>query len=86
MITVSVPNDAKVTINGLPTKSTGSQRRYISYGLRAGCTYQYTVKAEIVRDGKIVPEEQTVLLTDGAQRDIAFAFKAPGGERLAAIE
>ncbi len=66
LLTVLVPNEAKVTINGLLTKSTGSERRFASYGLRPGYTYKYKVKAEVVRDGKIVPEEQTVSLTAGA--------------------
>ena len=66
ILTVSVPSDAKVTINGLPTKSTGSERRYVSYGLQPGHVYAYKIKVEIVREGRIVPEEQTVSLTAGA--------------------
>ena len=83
-LTISVPAEAKVTINGRLTKSTGSERHFISYGLRAGNTYNYTVKVEIVRDGKVIPEEQTVSLTVGGQRSIAFGFNTPGSERLAA--
>ncbi len=83
LLTVSVPNDAKVTINGVLTKSTGSQRRYLSYGLRPGTTYEYKVKAEVVRAGKVVTDEQTVPLTAGAQRSIAFGFQQPGIEGLA---
>jgi uncharacterized protein (TIGR03000 family) len=86
MLTVSVPHDAKVTINGMLTKSTGVTRRFISYGLRAGSTYNYSIKAEIIRDGKIVPQEQTVSLTAGGQRDVAFGFNNPGSEGLAASE
>lgn len=86
VLTVSVPNDAKVTINGMLTKSTGSERRFVSYGLREGRTYKYTVKVEIVREGKILPQEQSVLLTGGAQRSIAFDFSARNNERLAATE
>ncbi len=86
ILTVSVPEDAKVTINGALTKSTGGQRRFVSYNLRPGLTYSYTVKAEIVRDGKIVPEEQTVVLTGGTQRSMAFEFNAPSDERLASTK
>ena len=46
LLTVWVPYDAKVTINGLLTKSTGSKRHFVSYGLRPGYTYKYEVKAE----------------------------------------
>ncbi len=53
LLTVWAPYDAKVTINGLLTKSTGSKRHFVSYGLRPGYSYKYEVKAEIVHEGKI---------------------------------
>jgi uncharacterized protein (TIGR03000 family) len=74
VLTVWVPNEAKVTINGMLTKSTGSKRHFVSYGLRPGYTYKYVVKAEIVREGKIVTEEQTVALTAGDRNGVAFGF------------
>ena len=80
MLTVWVPYEAKVTINGLLTKSTGSKRHFVSYGLRPGYTYKYEVKAEIVREGKIVTEEQTVSLTAGERGGVAFGFNIPGSE------
>ena len=84
-LTVWVPNEAKVTINGMLTKSTGSKRHFVSYGLRPGYTYKYVVKAEIVREGKIVTEEQTVSLTAGDRGGVAFGFNIPrrsGTERV----
>jgi uncharacterized protein (TIGR03000 family) len=47
LLTVWVPYDAKVTINGMPTKSTGSRRQFVSYGLKPGYTYTYDVTASI---------------------------------------
>jgi uncharacterized protein (TIGR03000 family) len=47
LLTVWVPYDAKVTINGHPTKSTGSRRQFVSYGLRPGYTYTYEVTASL---------------------------------------
>ena len=86
ILTVWVPNEAKVTINGLLTKSTGSKRHFVSYGLRPGYTYKYEVKAEVVREGKIVTEEQTVSLTAGEHGGVAFGFnipaRGPGPERV----
>ena len=82
-LTVLVPDDAKVTINGMLTKSSGSQRLYVSYGLRPGTSYAYQVKAEVVRGGKVVTDEQTVSLTAGTQRGIAFGFHQPSVEGLA---
>ena len=83
ILTIWVPNEAKVTINGLLTKSTGSKRHFVSYGLTPGSTYKYVVKAEIVREGKIVAEEQTVSLTAGEQGGLAFGFNIPSSEGLA---
>ncbi len=74
LLTVWVPYEAKITINGLPTTSTGSRRQYVSYGLQPGYNYKYVVHAEIVRDGKIVEEDQTVTLTAGEQGAAAFGF------------
>ena len=45
VLTVWVPYDAKVTVNGRLTKSTGSRRQFISYGLKPGLSYKYVVKA-----------------------------------------
>jgi uncharacterized protein (TIGR03000 family) len=83
VLTVWVPYEAKVTINGMLTKSTGSKRRFVSYGLRPGYTYKYEVKAEIVRDGKIYPEVQTVSLTAGERGGVAFGFNIPSPESVA---
>jgi uncharacterized protein (TIGR03000 family) len=77
ILTVWVPYEAKVTINGLPTKSTGSKRHFVSYGMHPGYTYKYEVKAEVVREGKIVTEVQTISLVAGEQGGIAFGFNNP---------
>jgi uncharacterized protein (TIGR03000 family) len=74
VLTVWVPYEAKVTVNGLLTKSTGSKRRFVSYGLRPGYAYRYEVKAEVVRDGKIYTDTKTVSLTAGEPGSVAFGF------------
>jgi uncharacterized protein (TIGR03000 family) len=83
VLTVWVPNEAKVLINGLTTKSTGSTRSYVSYGLKLGQMYEYKIKAEVVREGKIITEEQTVLLQAGTQRSVVFGSSIPSVEGLA---
>ena len=77
ILTAWVPYEAKVTINGMLTKSTGSKRHFVSYGLVPGYTYKYEVKAEIVREGKIVTESQTISLTAGERGGVAFGFNIP---------
>ncbi|MEI8371878.1 MAG: TIGR03000 domain-containing protein [Planctomycetota bacterium] len=86
ILTVYVPNEAKVTINGLLTKSTGSKRHFVSYGLLPGYTYKYEVKAEVVREGKIVTEVQTISLKAGDRGGVAFGFNIPSTEGLAQTE
>lgn len=83
-LSIWVPNDAKVTINGFVTKTTGAMRRYICDDLRPGHTYDYEVKAEIVRDGKVVTEVQMVSLTAGERGRVAFNFNSLGAESLVA--
>lgn len=85
-LTVWVPYDAKVTVNGAPTKSIGSQRQYFCSGLRPGLTYEFEVRAEVVREGKIVSERKTVSLTAGERGHVAFRFNAPRAEGLAAAK
>jgi uncharacterized protein (TIGR03000 family) len=86
LLAIYVPAEAKVFINGLETKSTGSRRQYVSYGLTAGYRYKYEVAAQIVRDGKILEETKTVYLTAGAKEGVAFGFNAKPAEGLAATE
>ena len=71
-IVVNVPADAKVFVNDRPTTSTGEHRQYVSHGLTAGMRYEYQVRAEIIRDGKVVSETKTVQLSAGSQADVAF--------------
>ena len=71
-LTVSVPTDAKVFVNGLPTRSTGERRQYTSTGVQPSAIYPYQVRAEFVRDGKPVSEEKTVRLTAGQTGSLEF--------------
>jgi uncharacterized protein (TIGR03000 family) len=84
VITVWVPFDAKVTINGMATKSTGSRRQFVSYDLKEGFSYKYEIKAEVVRDGKIVEDVKTAILTAGQNASLAFGFNLTPAEGLAA--
>ncbi len=86
MLTIWVPEDAKVFVNGYQTKSMGPQRRYISHGLKDGLTYRYEVRAQVVRDGKLLEEVRNVFLTSGTREGIAFNFNTLGTEKnLAAV-
>jgi uncharacterized protein (TIGR03000 family) len=83
LLTVWVPFDAKVMINGLETRSTGSRREFVSYGLKAGLSYKYVVRATVVREGKTLEDSQTVTLTAGQIEAVAFGFNTTPAEQVA---
>src|SRR5207247_1488613 len=51
---VSLPTDAKLSIDGEKTTSVSAERTFVSPTLEAGKAYTYTLQAEFVRDGKNV--------------------------------
>ncbi len=72
LLTVDVPNNAKVLVNGISTRSTGDHRRYVSRNLTPGFDYTYEVKAQVMVDGKPVTQTKTVRLRAGQQAKLAF--------------
>lgn len=49
---MTLPSDAKLTIDGRPTVSTSESRVFVSPSLTPGKTYYYVLKATVVRDGE----------------------------------
>ncbi len=80
LLTVVVPFDAKVYINGLETKSTGSRRQFVSYGLKPGYSYRYDIRVELVRDGKLEVATMTKVLKAGSREFATFPFQKPDEE------
>ena len=83
LISVWVPFDAKVIVNGHVTESKGSRRQFVSYGLQPGYSYKYEVKAQLIRDGKILEDVRTVTLTAGQDTSVAFGFQSLPSQALA---
>lgn len=83
LLTVSVPADAKVLVNGRLTQSTGSTREFVTHNLVPGLTYKFTVVAQIVRDGQIVEDTKVVTLTAGSREGLAFGFNPKAADQLA---
>jgi uncharacterized protein (TIGR03000 family) len=73
-LTIWVPEDAKVFVNGRATTSVGSRRQYVSYGLKPGLSYNYEVRAEVIRDGRPLIETRSIMLTAGSRSALAFNF------------
>jgi uncharacterized protein (TIGR03000 family) len=72
LLLVSVPNDAKVLVNGSATTSTGTLRRFVSRGLQEGATYDYEVTMVVDSNGKPVEETQIVSVTAGERSEVSF--------------
>jgi uncharacterized protein (TIGR03000 family) len=71
-LTVEVPNDAVVTVNGHSTKSVGGVRQFMSRGLKDGHVYTYVVKAVFNVDGIEKTESKSVKLRVGDIQRIEF--------------
>jgi uncharacterized protein (TIGR03000 family) len=84
LLSVSVPAETKIYINGTATTSSGSERQYISRGLTSGNRYEYEVKAEITRDGNTVTETKNVTLAAGQQVNVSFNFEGKQDAPVAA--
>jgi uncharacterized protein (TIGR03000 family) len=85
LITIWVPAEAKVYINGLETKSTGTMRQYVSSGLIAGYVHTYEIRAVVVRNGRPVEELRHVELSIGQRTTVAFSFTPDSNTRLTAL-
>lgn len=75
-LTVNVPANAKIFVNGTATRSDGAVRRYVSRGLTPGFEYTYEIKAELDRDGQAVTETKVVKVRGGESKDVAFSLNA----------
>lgn len=84
LISVWVPHGARVIVNGHVTESKGSRRQFVSYGLQPGYSYKYEIKAQVVRDGKIIEDVRTITLTAGQDVAVAFGFQSLPSQTLAA--
>jgi uncharacterized protein (TIGR03000 family) len=82
-MTVAVPSNAIVFVNGNPTTSTGSVRQFVSRGLEPGKNYNFDIRAEITGvDGQVIHEEKSISVAAGQREQVQFAF----AESKAAIE
>ena len=71
-ITITVPSDAQVSIDGTATVSTETTRTFESPILMAGKSYTYTFQAEFVRDGQTVVVTREVKVQAGSEISVSF--------------
>ncbi|MER3414675.1 MAG: hypothetical protein C4297_00470 [Gemmataceae bacterium] len=80
-IIVSLPEDAKLTIDGMPTVSRGSARIFASPELQPGKDYVYVLTAEVVRGGEIRSLTRQALVRAGQKTHVSFDFSSETGSR-----
>jgi len=73
-IVVTVPADARLTVDGNPTSSTSERRTFLTPALETGADFVYTIRAEVVRDGRSVIETQRVTVRGGETTNVPFTF------------
>ena len=71
-ITITVPSDARVSIDGSMTVSTDTTRIFESPTLQVGKSYSYTFQAEFVRDGKEVVVTREVKVQAGTDVTVSL--------------
>jgi uncharacterized protein (TIGR03000 family) len=71
-VTVIGPTDAVVYIDGVETTLKGGKRTFATPKLQPGRQYYYTVKAEVVRDGRTQTESQRVVVEAGKNTTVQF--------------
>jgi uncharacterized protein (TIGR03000 family) len=80
LLSVVVPEDARVYVNGMLTQTPGTYRQYVSRGLVPGYSYTYEVRVVLNRDGKVVSDSKTVQLRAGQTRDVSFDLQRSSPE------
>jgi len=85
-VRVTLPADAKLSIDGHPTKSTWSERLFVSPPLEPGKDFHYTLKAQFIRGKMTITVEETIVVRAGRETTVsldvpagASASYAPGG-------
>jgi uncharacterized protein (TIGR03000 family) len=75
-IVVSLPADARLTVDGNATRSTSDLRTFVTPALETGEEYIYTLQAEIIRDGRSVVETQRITVRGGETTNVPFSFSS----------
>jgi len=84
LLSVRVPEEAKVFVNQVATRSRGRQRHYVSRNLKPGRAYTFSVRAELQRNGKRISQTKVVKLSAGGSANLAFDLSQAAEEEKVA--
>jgi uncharacterized protein (TIGR03000 family) len=71
---VTLPADARLTVDGQPTRSTSGERTFETPPLPTDKDFSYTLKAEITRDGHPVTVTRHVTVRGGEESRVDITF------------
>jgi uncharacterized protein (TIGR03000 family) len=77
-IIVTLPVGARLTVDGIATKSTSERRTLVTPALEVGSTYVYTLRAEMTSNGQALAQEQQVTVRGGQTSTIQFNLSSQG--------
>jgi len=72
-IVLTLPADAKVTIDGVATTSTSATRTFVTPELDQEKAFVYTLSAQIVRDGQTLTVSEKVTVRAGEETRVNFS-------------
>jgi uncharacterized protein (TIGR03000 family) len=75
-LTVRLPADAKLFVNGVACPLADATRSFATPKLQAGRDYYYTLRAEITRDGRVQTQTRRVDVAAGQRVNVRFDFDA----------
>jgi uncharacterized protein (TIGR03000 family) len=71
-ITVNVPQDARVYVDGTLVPDAAAMKTFATPELKAGKSYFYDLKAEVVREGKKTSETRRIFVEAGQKVNVEF--------------
>jgi len=77
-LVVTLPAEAKLTIDDYVTNSNSERRVFLSPALTPGKTYSYMLKAEIMRNNKPQVVTKEVTVRAGEETPVSIDFAAAG--------
>jgi uncharacterized protein (TIGR03000 family) len=77
-IVVSLPAGARLTVDGVPTRSTAAVRTLVTPALETGASYVYTLRAEVGQGNETVAQTRQVNVRAGETTQVPFTFTSTG--------